>query len=350
MLLVKRLLQPPADIKQKLPTDVKKLAFLEKIYPKAQATFRSAIRAQKVEQYVDVVAAALTLLKMNGFLSSKLVTRATEVCRDVVRRQGYRVRDWTELSQILGSRRNIVLIPGCQGRTILKSRAEAAADFCSKASGRIDVIFSGSHPPDSKEVIEPDEAGMAQQYFNDAMKKRRSSLPRGVHLIVPTAEVRSKNTEQNVSYSLRTRPFRDPGRKNVIVVSSAFHLPRVAQALEKRLRRQNHGVERLILVSAEPIGRLTKVSNHETYAKQALFLLYTEIFREVAKQLPQDRRTTKKTPGGKAGKVDKSQAPPPPIKFVKPDPTVQSVPSDTREGGYQSLPGPRGSSRPHGSG
>lgn len=230
----------------------------------------------------DLAAALVSTLYMEAYVHKKAFERALECCRKLLEDLGFQWIDIDTLTNKLRQRevnpRNIVLVAGCQDEQMIRRRAESAAGFCAKWNVNLEVVFSGRNPGAGKNVID-DESQIMLNYFIQYMNRRRQIAPDlGLPKLNTTYfEDASNNTKKNVEnfWEKFMLPFRAMPT-NVIVVSSTFHLIRLAESLLERLNEAACDVKNLVLVGAEE--QEDEVVHEESSARYMKLMMF-DVFR-----------------------------------------------------------------------
>lgn len=94
-------------------------------------------------------------------------------------------------------------------------------------------------------------------------------------------EARSQRTDQNIKQFFALNLLEKQPSANVALVSSTFHLARLAQNFEANVGARASHVNLLLLVGSERLDRLESAAADEKYAKQVFFQLALFIFTEL---------------------------------------------------------------------
>jgi hypothetical protein len=202
--------------------------------------------------------------------------------------RGYRLAtDETIADLSRGFDQTVLLITGCQTPEVRNARVDAAYEATRYLNvPSVHVVFSGAHPPASstdrgprseKYPIEPDEAGAMEVLFSQ--RRQSDPHPPGARAMCHQ-ESSSTRTKENVENFLNQHRM-DPGqRTHLLIASSTFHLPRLADELESQLTVERPGLQRITLISAEDHAHAARSEpiRHQIYIKQMMFELFRMMF------------------------------------------------------------------------
>lgn len=133
--------------------------------------------------------------------------------------------------------RRVVAVLGCQTEEILLGRVKAAHRLVRELAGDVTVVFSGKHPPRRKLVRVIHESETMAALWEDL--SRRKKWPSGAkpHLVKVVLEGGSADTQENIREILRHPRIFSPGVRHLMaLVTSSFHLPRVAAEFDLAVR------------------------------------------------------------------------------------------------------------------
>jgi hypothetical protein len=181
----------------------------------------------------------------------------------------------------------ILLTTGCQTPEVRNARVNAAYETIRHLDvPAVSVVFSGAHPPQSSEnrgprsekhPIEPDEAGAMEVWFS---QKRQADPHPPKPKVTYFQESSSTRTKENVENFLRMQRIDPSQRTHLLIASSTFHLPRLADELEAHLTGSRPGLQRITLISAEDHAYAARSEplQHQIYIKQMMFELFRMMF------------------------------------------------------------------------
>jgi hypothetical protein len=254
--------------------------------------FKSLLR-DKQQRYAlfDLAACYAAQLQYRDMLKlDNFVEHALRYFRLALQTRGYNLA--TDENIVEGSKdfdHTVLLITGCQTPEVRNARVDAAYEAvrCLNVPS-VDVVFSGAHPPaaasatdrgprSEKYPIEPDEAGAMDVWFS---QRRRSDLHPLAAKTVCYKESSSTRTKENVENFLREHRFDPAQDTHLLIASSTFHLPRLADELEAHLSVERPGLKRITLISAEDHAQAARseLMQHQMYIKQMMFELFRLMF------------------------------------------------------------------------
>lgn len=183
--------------------------------------------------------------------------------------------------------KSLVIVAGCQREAMYRRRARAAVRFVTTAElTGAEVIFSGANPiamrrrltGPAEEAQTTLEAAALREVFESELPRRTAKQLR----LRLREESESANTKQNLVNSLDRLGTSVRSFKQLVVVSSSFHVPRLAIEVESVLKARKHRFESLTLVGSElayskSSGKPSvKWSKH--YFKSACYEAYSLLF------------------------------------------------------------------------
>ncbi|SRR6266496_2428547 len=243
----------------------------------------------------DIAASVITQFNYRHWLEPKAIRKALEHCHDILEDMGYRLLGLQTLhDEVQANNHHVMFVAGCQTRELYESRVRAAFKVLKGVHVPFSIVFSGLHqkPQVGKEhrAKTPDEAGAMERYFDSLIthapefrKHRRFQT----HL-----EKQSKSTEANVTELMSVKGILQKDKTNrIFVVSSLFHLPRLAFTLEDYIAKHRRGfVIQLILVGAEDHqGTVAPVCSDQRYIKN----LFHTVFDHLLLSAENDTRRSK---------------------------------------------------------
>lgn len=263
------------------------------IYPDRREEFRAWV-ASDVRSAADTVAAAVsqTIHAIETMYPKRidefdgLLRKGLDYCQQLLSDMGFDLEPRQRLIEALrqSSSPNVMLVPGCQTPDVLRSRvAQAAVLVKSAPKAWRAVIFSGDRPRRQGKTRYrynfKSEQKQMEMMFDDLMG---AASPRvNVDWIQPDSD--ATKTGENVQ-ELVDRVRSLSSRSSVYVVSSTFHLVRVARELSPILRGPvplGKALDQLVLVGSERAvegSALDRSVHRAEYHKQMFFEIYRHLF------------------------------------------------------------------------
>jgi hypothetical protein len=252
--------------------------------------FKNLLRDER-QRYAlfDLAACYAAQLQYRNMLNLEtFVEHALRYFRLGLQARGYRLATDETLADLSrGFDQTVLLITGCQTPEVRNARVDAAYEATRYLNvPSVHVVFSGAHPPASatdrgprseKHPIEPDEAGAMDVLFS---QRRQSDPHPPAARAMCHQESSSTRTKENVENFLNQQRM-DPGqRTHLLIASSTFHLPRLADELESHLTIERPGLQRITLISAEDHVHAARSEpiRHQIYMKQMMFELFRMMF------------------------------------------------------------------------
>ncbi|PZR75266.1 MAG: hypothetical protein DLM73_05775 [Chthoniobacterales bacterium] len=233
----------------------------------------------------DLSAAVFAILARSGYTHKDVYQKLLECCRDIIIAEGFSEIDEDEMKILLRPTAdegipNNVLVAGCQNNEMLKRRVEKAAQFVSNLGYNCTVIFSGRNPdPSGKTTVKIlDESRRMRVQFRELLRHNNNTpLPR-MHDLVP--EERSSTTQTNISQLFQQNLLSQTKHNNLIVISSTFHLIRLAREIKTQLVTPKHGrrIAQLLLIGAEDPQHTFYVQD-APYFKLMMFDVFEHLMR-----------------------------------------------------------------------
>ena len=180
----------------------------------------------------DLSAALLTKVYDSSYAHEDIFSKSLRCCEQIIEDLGYDSMD--ELSfydEIKAAGKHIVLVAGCQNDLMIRGRAIKAGELCQKSRKNFDVVFSGLNPSskaDERNAIHNESAELKKHFVN-YMRRNSVDLPKLHYLQFEPA---SNNTVTNVSEFFRKFMAGKGEAVNLYIVSSSFHLIRLAEAVK----------------------------------------------------------------------------------------------------------------------
>jgi len=251
----------------------------ENIYIDKMEAFEALLSADRA-LVADVLGAAVCSLFNAGFLNTEHFVRSQlDCCRNTVVSLGFREITRRALSTIPeASTPMVVLMPGCQDSRMIQRRVQRLYEFAIFERRPFTVIFSGRNPGTPACTIE-NEAEYMQARYEEKMDCYQEDSKADVTIRFMGNEGKSKTTTQNIDEFLRGPYLNKSTKQTVVVISSTFHLIRIAERLRECVQMNEFGVrgcvDNFILVGAEHPGTELPIRHWDkTYIKLMMFDLY----------------------------------------------------------------------------
>ncbi|MDO8477754.1 MAG: ElyC/SanA/YdcF family protein [Candidatus Rokubacteria bacterium] len=231
----------------------------------------------------DAAAAVVTQLHYRSVLQPTFLKRALGYCHFVVQHLGYEPRSLDALREsVVASQNNVMLVVGCQTPTLLYSRVDAAARLLIHLSPSFRVVFAGKNPGAPATI--PNEAREMEVYFS-SLVERDPVLDHHKRFRVEV-ESQSSDTKTNFAHFLNSSYLSLTMPNRLFVVSSTFHLMRIAQELDRWSDALGgRGVVEIVLVGAEGLHDDHQAKQDRMYVKSMVY----EVFLDMFKRRPLDR-------------------------------------------------------------
>jgi hypothetical protein len=237
-------------------------------------------KEELVALIADVVAAAVSQLIRIERIEPKIVLKMIRFSRDLLLDLGYKETNMMRLPEEVGPGENLTLIAGCQGRRTLRSRTLAIAECIPTIPGHFTIFPCGLRPPGEKKVQIPDESARIENLILETFPPTLDARTKFTTVNIQI-ESQSSSTLENVQKFLDMVKERTSSGnlQKVFLVTSTWHLPKLATLFEEQIAARGISVEKIVLVGSEQLGNLTDASKDLKYAKQALFRLYLYVLQ-----------------------------------------------------------------------
>lgn len=247
----------------------------------AQREYVEKIASERPVALADLLAALTYKLFDTGNIKRDFfVEKCLRGCDAILENEGFDIIDINDIFEVTRQAAHcLVIAPGCQTDELLMSRIRATEEICYQIVSmrkQVHLFFSGKNPG-QRAGISPsilNEAQTMNMWFWDLWERRQQvgDFRRLVNIQL-LIEDGSKTSIENIKRLLALSQRQLLEGSNVFIVSSTFHLIRLAQALERELETNpSFSVPNLILVGSE-VGA-TNISMHKTYVKSMVFNLY----------------------------------------------------------------------------
>jgi hypothetical protein len=237
----------------------------------------------------DTAASIIRKLYEKGFFHDRLVQDGLNCCQSIVFNRGYKnfVIDFESFKKLRGddSVQNIMIIPGCQHPGMLKGRIKKAVKSIQYFDKNLKIVASGCNPLENptgpEKVTIPDESKFILNYLNDLIIDQRIITPPVFEKI---EENESFNTTSNLTKALSKLDKKQS--HNLIIVSSTFHLIKLAKFVEEVLTEfyNEHSnsedfIKNIFLFGAEKEDAALTPSKSSGYIKSMFVDIFDELIR-----------------------------------------------------------------------
>lgn len=265
--------------KQNLAEYIERFSFLKHVYYDKASQLKLLIDVDRA-LVADLVAAVITQ-HIVQHADVAMIRDGLRCARDILLSEGYLETDLEALHNKVRegqSSEHIVVIPGCQSDTILEHRVEAALRVIEQLRTHVHVIFVGARPAQTAVRI-PDESKRMKNLFESRQSLMQD--PKMVKTVRTFRENVSTNTEQNIRNFFKLgfvdagkdREGKEPTKYTVYVVSSTFHLIRIARVFQQCISSPDYKntIQRVAFCGADPVNVLNKASQLPEYVKLMFF-------------------------------------------------------------------------------
>lgn len=276
---VKCLTDPPDTTRINFESLWQQFDFYELLHADTRTPFAAWVKGQQ-DAVPDLIAAIFTQIHSQQPMD-KLLRRALDYCQRILDDQGY---DQSSLHQLAAkadpTHQHVALVAGCQGDEVLRSRARAAFRLAKKISPvRFTIVFSGKNPAGSqgrKTVQRRNEAVALERAFDSFVD------PLEHYNFEIFLEDKAENTKENISNFFAGTYLRKKCPATLYVVSSSFHVPRLALIAESHISEDKalkKYVKRIVAVGAEDSLEDNPVVGTNPYVKAMMYEVFSHILK-----------------------------------------------------------------------
>lgn len=234
----------------------------------------------------DLVAAVLAHLQYRGWLDTEeVVNTGLRYCRTMIEDAGF---DETALYKIKDEAQRdlnyVMLVFGCQGHTVRDARARAAFHVVKRAPAiPFTVVFSGRNPSENAErlVRVKNEARALEREFSRLVDQDLEMAQRH-NFHIARMEEESSSTVENLANFLKGNYLKKGVETHLFLVSSTFHLPRIAAGAERLIAGDleiQETVNRLFLVGGETNVAEDPITKEAPYVKAMFYEVFEHVFK-----------------------------------------------------------------------
>ena len=222
----------------------------------------------------DEAAAAFTAAYETGIINNSIIAKLIELCHATVTTFGFAVSSYQAFPARDLDKECTLLVAGCQHRPIIERRVAATKSLVNKLGRPVNIIFSGKHSATEKVQIRSEGEEM------QAMYESMGGKTHGVTFLRVKKELEATRTLENIDNVLQAKGLISRDQQTcLVVVSSTFHLPRIARELDSLINEDRFNVSSFItdicLVGAEePSDAKAYVPGDWASMKALMFELY----------------------------------------------------------------------------
>jgi uncharacterized SAM-binding protein YcdF (DUF218 family) len=233
----------------------------------------------------DAAAAAITQVHTLAPLPEDYIIELMNYCHFAVQDVGYSVETHDGLEPVLSTGGgNLLVVMGCQNLPLLHARVNAAIRLLSAAGMTFEVVFAGFNPSAGAapaRII--NEAKEARAYFDEYVQKD-PGLKMRIGLRQWT-ETESADTRGNIRHFLDSPFLNGAGTSRLFLVSSTFHLMRIAVELESYSSELlAKGVATVVLVGAESPFTREGMQSRKEYLRSLAFEVYYDVLKRAGRK------------------------------------------------------------------
>lgn len=215
-----------------------------------------------------------------------IIVKGLHCCRDILLSKNYNETPLNHLHNHAikhTSINHVILVAGCQTDEILKSRVDAAIRLIRILHTDVEIVFVGGAPERDKVKIRSESTRM--------MSVLENRIQQGVlseHNLIRLrsrkifSENASQNTEQNIEQFFNEGFISTDKQYYLYLVSSTFHLLRLANDFEKNLKTLGYdkNIQRLILFGADDINSPSVTAKSGIYIKLMFFDIFDHLMKD----------------------------------------------------------------------
>ncbi len=265
-----------------------RFTFLDRLekrkWPELARMIRPATDVDHGRLVAEVIAASVAKLHAVSLTSNGLIEEGLRYLLDLMAVQGYAELSDHSLRKNLSNdpTRKVVVVVGCQTEEILESRVKRAYELARVVGDRATIVLSGKCPNRPRVRIANESERMAG-ILERLIDQRGTGAEGRVPYIQVVLENKSDDTKANVREILdHPDVFDTSAVHTVFMVSSTFHLPRLAVCFEEVLRTKADLATRInhVIFSHSEEAKATRLTRRPEYVKATLFEIYWRIVDE----------------------------------------------------------------------
>lgn len=233
----------------------------------------------------DFLAAMVAQLHYRGILGREFVSKALAYCRAMVEEIGFERTSPKNLALSDTNINHVMLVAGCQGPSVRKGRVMAAYQVLCRLPRdvAVKIVFSGRNPaerPNRVYILTHDEAADMEREF-DTLIDHDASFREHRNLTVET-EHEARTSSENLGNFFKGNYLRKANDAYLYLVSSTFHLRRLADEAEKCIsgdQTLSEKIAKVVLIGAEEDPQDEPVMFEAYYVKNMMFEVFLHMFR-----------------------------------------------------------------------
>ena len=255
--------------------------------PRMHGRTRTALEsAEGCRVAADTAASAITQTHSLGALNPQFVNKLLAYCHNAIQGCGYELEVMHGVSRLLTEGgRNIMLVLGCQTLQLLHARVDAALGALRALPDHFQVVFAGSNPTGGAGPSAiTNEAKEMRSYFDSCLQRDTNGLITRLGL-EQWVEPESADTKGNVRQFLGSPVLDTNEPKRVFLVSSTFHLMRIAVEIEAHVGAlRDKQVTQLVLLGSEDIYDQAPTKLLPEYVKSLAFEVFFDMLKSSGTQ------------------------------------------------------------------
>lgn len=232
----------------------------------------------------DFLGAVVSQMHYKRHLDHRFIVEAIEYCRTMIEERGFERTNLRDLALAPPEINHVMLVAGCQGPAVRKARVQAAFYVLSRLPRHINVriVFSGrnpAEPPTRIHVLTHDEATDMEREF-DALVDHDQSFREHRNFTVHR-EREARTSSENLGNFFSGDYLKDSDTAYLYIVSSTFHLRRLADEAEKCIavdERLKETIAKVVLIGAEKDPNDEPVMLEPYYVKNMMFEVFLHMF------------------------------------------------------------------------
>lgn len=184
----------------------------------------------------DFMAATLAAGFAFGLVRRKSISELLRICRAITLNEGYAESSEEHLFRsVIDAGNTTLVVLGTQNQAMLHRRVEKAAELIRMSRSKFDILFCGASPGLTKgrRKLRITDESMRMSIIFEQIEKRFKGEGRPLKYGNINWEFDSANTIENLKNALKKREVFKAKENNFAIVSSSFHLPRIAWELHQ---------------------------------------------------------------------------------------------------------------------
>ena len=243
------------------------------------------IKDKELSYIADIASSTLAKFYEKGFIKKKIIRDGLDLCEKIIKSFGYDLVSKVNMdSQDLDEYVNVMIVAGCQSDKLLYARVKKCVEIVEESNQHLNIFFVGSNPNRedfSRKIQKPNEANEMEVLFKFLLSK--SSQKRAYSTIRIDKEGKSYDTISNIENVFQKEIMNSDKKKNILLLSSTFHLIRLSKSFEdyvNNMYEKKETIERIFLIGSENTYKINKVSKLPNYLKSMIYELFIFLFRD----------------------------------------------------------------------